>query len=86
MREAAALPLILINAWEGLIDRGGLQAGQSVLVQGGSGGVGHSAIQIARAIGTAVFATGAPSRGPSSNVLAQFSSIAQNLSQTTSRG
>jgi len=41
MREAAALPLIFITAWEGLIDRARLQAGQSVLVQGGSGGVGH---------------------------------------------
>jgi len=62
MREAAALPLIFITAWEGLIDRARLQAGQSVLVQGGSGGVGHMAIQIARAFGATVFATGAPSR------------------------
>jgi NADPH:quinone reductase-like Zn-dependent oxidoreductase len=64
MREAAALPLIFITAWEGLIDRARLQAGQSVLVQGGSGGVGHMAIQIARAFGATVFATGAPSRRP----------------------
>jgi NADPH:quinone reductase len=62
MREAAALPLIFITAWEGLIDRAHLQAGQSVLVQGGSGGVGHMAIQIARAFGATAFATGAPSR------------------------
>ena len=62
MREAAALPLIFITASEGLIDRARVQAGQSVLVQGGSGGVGHMAIQIARAFGTTVFATGAPSR------------------------
>ena len=62
MREAAALPLIVITAWEGLIDRARLQAGQSVLVQGGSGGVGDMAIQIARAFGAKVFATGAPSR------------------------
>src|SRR5215831_10149418 len=62
MREAAALPLIFITAWEGLIDRARLQAGQSVLVHGGSGGVGHMAIQIARAFGATVFATGAPSR------------------------
>src|SRR5262245_9251502 len=62
MREAAALPLIFITAWEGLIDRTRLQAGQSVLVHGGSGGVGHMAIQIARAFGATVFATGVPSR------------------------
>jgi len=62
MREAAALPLIFITAWEGLIDRARLQARQSVLVHGGSGGVGHMAIQIARAFGATVFATGAPSR------------------------
>lgn len=62
MREAAALPLMFITAWEGLIDRARLQDGQSVLVLGGSGGVGHMAIQIARALGAKVFATGAPSR------------------------
>ena len=58
MREAAALPLIFITAWEGLIDRAALKAGQKVLIQGGAGGVGHVAIQIARAIGADVFATG----------------------------
>jgi len=58
MREAAALPLIFITAWEGLIDRAALRAGQKVLIHGGAGGVGHVAIQIARAIGADVFATG----------------------------
>jgi len=58
MREAAALPLIFITAWEGLIDRAALKAGQKVLIHGGAGGVGHVAIQIARAIGADVFATG----------------------------
>jgi NADPH:quinone reductase-like Zn-dependent oxidoreductase len=58
MREAAALPLIFITAWEGLIDRAALMAGQKVLIHGGAGGVGHVAIQIARAIGADVFATG----------------------------
>ncbi|WP_321576279.1 zinc-dependent alcohol dehydrogenase family protein [Bradyrhizobium barranii] len=58
MREAAALPLIFITAWEGLIDRAALNAGQKVLIHGGAGGVGHVAIQIARAIGADVFATG----------------------------
>jgi len=63
MREAAALPLIVITAWEGLIDRASLEAGQNVLIHGGAGGVGHVAIQIARAFGANVFATGsAPQR------------------------
>jgi len=57
MREAAALPLIAITAWEGLVDRAGTRAGQKVLVHGGAGGVGHVAVQIARARGAEVFAT-----------------------------
>lgn len=57
MREAAATPLIFITAWEGLIDRVSVQAGQSVLIQGGAGGVGHAAIQIARAYAANAFAT-----------------------------
>lgn len=58
MREAAALPLIFITAWEGLVDRARMQAGQTVLIQGGAGGVGHVAVQLARANGAHVFATG----------------------------
>ncbi|MDB5566953.1 MAG: quinone oxidoreductase [Tardiphaga sp.] len=58
MREAAALPLIFITAWEGLVDRAGTKPGQKVLIHGGAGGVGHVAIQIARAFGAEVFATG----------------------------
>ncbi len=58
MREAAALPLIFITAWEGLVDRACVRAGQKVLIHGGAGGVGHIAIQIARAFGADVFATG----------------------------
>ena len=57
MREAAALPLVGITAYEGLT-RAGVGEGQTVLVQGGAGGVGHVAVQIARHLGAAVFATG----------------------------
>ena len=60
MREAASLPLNIITAWEGLIDRAHVRSGQSVLIQGGAGGVGHVAVQIARAFGAKVFATGSP--------------------------
>jgi len=58
MREAAALPLVFITAWEGLVDRANVQAGQTVLIHGGAGGVGHVAVQLARARGAKVFATG----------------------------
>lgn len=57
MREAAALPLITITAWEGLIDRAKVRGGQSVLVHAGAGGVGHIVVQLARAAGAEVFAT-----------------------------
>lgn len=58
MREAAALPLIFITAWEGLVDRANVRAGQRVLVHGGAGGVGQMSVQIAKAHGADVFATG----------------------------
>jgi NADPH:quinone reductase len=55
--EAAAVPLALITAWESLYDRGGLQAGQSVLIHAGAGGVGHLAIQLAKLRGAEVLTT-----------------------------
>jgi len=61
MREAAALPLIFITAWEGLVDRARLNMegkGKKVLVHGGAGGVGHMAVQLAVALGAEVYATG----------------------------
>lgn len=58
MREAAAMPLIFITAWEGLVDRASVRSGQKVLIHGGAGGVGHIAIQIARAFGADVYSTG----------------------------
>ncbi|WIT12318.1 zinc-dependent alcohol dehydrogenase family protein [Paucibacter sediminis] len=60
MREAAALPLITITAWEGLVDRARTRAGQKVLVHGGAGGVGHVAVQLAKALGAEVYATVSP--------------------------
>jgi NADPH2:quinone reductase len=56
-REAAALPLVFLTAWEGLVDAANVHEGQKVLVLGGSGGVGHVAVQIAKARGAQVFAT-----------------------------
>jgi NADPH:quinone reductase len=57
MREAAAVPLSFITAWEGLVDRAGAREGQRVLVHAGAGGVGHVVVQIAKARGAEVFAT-----------------------------
>lgn len=57
MRQAAALPLITITAWEGLVDRAEVHADQTVLIHAGAGGVGHIAVQIARAYGAHVYAT-----------------------------
>jgi NADPH2:quinone reductase len=56
MREAAALPLVGITAYEGLM-RAGIKQGQKVLVHGGAGGVGHVAVQLANYFGAEVFAT-----------------------------
>jgi NADPH2:quinone reductase len=55
MREAASLPLVIITAWEGLIDRAEVKLGQTVAVLGAGGGVGNVAVQIARARGARVF-------------------------------
>jgi NADPH2:quinone reductase len=60
MHNSAALPLIFITAWEGLVDRAQVGPGKSVLIHGGAGGVGHIAIQIAKAKGAQVFTTVAP--------------------------
>jgi NADPH:quinone reductase-like Zn-dependent oxidoreductase len=55
--EAAAIPLAGQTAWQGLFRHGRLKAGQTVLIHGGSGGVGHFAIQFAKAKGAKVFTT-----------------------------
>ncbi len=56
LTEAAALPLISITAWEGLIDRAQVQSNQKVLVYGGTGGVGHIGVQLAKWSGAKVYA------------------------------
>jgi|TARA_R110002072_G_scaffold300446_1_gene477975 NADPH:quinone reductase len=61
MREAAALPLVGITAFEGL-QRAGIKAGQNVLVHGGTGGVGHLAVQLAKHFGANVYATATGSK------------------------
>ncbi|MCA9473247.1 MAG: zinc-dependent alcohol dehydrogenase family protein [Nitrospira sp.] len=62
--EAAALPLVSITAWEGLIDRARVQPGQRVLVHAAAGGVGHIAIQLAALHGATVYTTASnPEKG-----------------------
>jgi NADPH:quinone reductase-like Zn-dependent oxidoreductase len=55
--EAAAVPLAALTAWQALIGSAKLSAGQTVLIHGGSGGVGSFAIQIAKTRGARVIAT-----------------------------
>lgn len=55
--EAASLPETFFTVWSNLMDRGGLQSGESVLIQGGSSGIGVTAIQLAKHIGAEVFVT-----------------------------
>jgi NADPH:quinone reductase-like Zn-dependent oxidoreductase len=55
--EAAGVPIVALTAWQALNDTAKLNAGQTVLIHGGSGGVGSFAIQIAKARGAKVIAT-----------------------------
>lgn len=55
--EAAALPLAGLTAWQSLVDGAKLEAGQRVLIHGAGGGVGHLAVQIAKALGAYVIGT-----------------------------
>ena len=55
--EAASLSLVGGTAWEAVVSRAALRVGESILIHGGAGGVGHVAIQIAKAIGAKVYTT-----------------------------
>ncbi|HEX4352239.1 MAG TPA: NADP-dependent oxidoreductase [Polyangiales bacterium] len=55
--EAAAVPLAGLTAWQGLFDHGRLESGQTVLIHGGAGGVGHFAVQFAKVRGARVITT-----------------------------
>ena len=55
--EAASLPETFFTVWSNVFDRGRLQAGETLLVQGGTSGIGVTAIQLARAFGATVIAT-----------------------------
>ena len=57
MQESAALPLVLLTAWEALLERAGLAAGQTILIHAAAGGVGHIAVQLARNLGARIAVT-----------------------------
>ncbi|WP_114394557.1 NAD(P)H-quinone oxidoreductase [Oleisolibacter albus] len=57
LEEAAALPETCFTVWTNVVERGGLRAGDSFLVHGGTSGIGSTAIQLAKARGATVFAT-----------------------------
>lgn len=67
--EAAAVPLAALTAWQALIEVAQLQPGQTILIHGGSGGVGSFAIQIAKARGARVIATAST---PNQDLLTQL--------------
>ena len=57
MAEAAAMPETFFTVWSNVFERGGLRSGESILVHGGSSGIGTTAIQLAKAFGARVIAT-----------------------------
>lgn len=60
--QAAGLPLAGLTAWQAVVDTAGVQPGQRVLVQAAAGGVGHLAVQIAKARGAYVLGTASPAK------------------------
>ncbi|WTW92289.1 SDR family NAD(P)-dependent oxidoreductase [Streptomycetaceae bacterium NBC_01309] len=60
--QAAAVPVVFMTAYYGLVDLAGLRAGESVLVHAAAGGVGMAAVQLARHLGARVFATASPGK------------------------
>lgn len=57
MNEAAAIPETFFTVWHNVFQRGGLKAGETFLVHGGTSGIGTTAIQLAKSFGAKVFAT-----------------------------
>jgi NADPH:quinone reductase-like Zn-dependent oxidoreductase len=60
MVEAGAAGVVAVTAWRALVDHADLKPAEACLVHGGSGGVGHAAVQIADAVSAQVVTTGAP--------------------------
>ncbi|MFF3247336.1 beta-ketoacyl synthase N-terminal-like domain-containing protein, partial [Streptomyces sp. NPDC002870] len=60
--QAAAAPVVFLTAYYALVDLGGLQAGESVLIHAAAGGVGMAAVQLARHLGAEAFGTASPGK------------------------
>jgi NADPH2:quinone reductase len=78
--DAAGVPLVSITAWEGLVDHAQVHQGQTVLIHGGAGGVGHIAIQIAKAKGANVYSTVEPDKF---DLIKSFGATPIDYTQTT---
>jgi polyketide synthase 12 len=63
-QQAAAVPVVFLTAWYGLVDLAGLRPGESALIHAATGGVGMAAVQIARHLGAEVYATASPGKHP----------------------
>ena len=79
--HAAAVPLAATTAWQALVDKAGLKSGQTVLIHGGSGGVGTFAVQIAKARGAKVIATASSAN---QDLLKELG-VDQSINYTTTR-
>lgn len=62
LEDSAAMPLVLLTAWESLFERANLQPGQTILIHAAAGGVGHIAVQLAHHIGASIAVTVGDSR------------------------
>ena len=69
--EAAALPETYFTVWHNVFQRGGLKPGETLLVHGGSSGIGTTAIQLASAFGARVIATAGSAEGPTCRAAAR---------------
>ncbi|SDR22282.1 zinc-dependent alcohol dehydrogenase family protein [Pseudovibrio sp. Tun.PSC04-5.I4] len=90
MRQAAALPLVSITAWEALVLKMKISAGDKVLIHGATGGVGHIAVQLAKALGADVTTTSlvknletAKTLGADHVVNAEVTSVADYIAEIT---
>lgn len=76
MAQAAALPETVLTVWANVVERGRLQAGETLLVHGGTSGIGVAAIQIAKALGARVFCTvGTPEKAEAARRLGADAAI-----------
>ena len=76
MAQAAALPETVLTVWANVVERGRLQAGETLLVHGGTSGIGVAAIQIAKALGARVFCTvGTPEKAGAAQKLGADAAI-----------